>query len=115
MQVKKIEKMDQEIGEIKQALTQIGPMRPGGLSRQYHKPAEQKGGYWQLSYTHQRRSYSENVRESELKRVETEIEQYRQFKELCARWVELALERSRILRDLERKANERTRSGTKES
>ena len=104
MPVKKIEKIDREIAEICQRLTRLGPMRPGGLTRQYHQPAEQAGGYWQLSYTNRRRSYSENVREEELERVRAELEAYRQFKELCAQWVDLALERSRTVRDLGRRS-----------
>ena len=111
MQDKKIEKMDQEIAKIIQGLNRIGPMRPGGLTRQYHKPAQREGGYWQLSYTHRRRSYSENVREEELERVQAELKEYQQFKDLCAQWVDLALERSRALRDLDRRAMDGARSG----
>jgi hypothetical protein len=105
MQDKFIENMDQEIGEIMRALGRIGPMRPGGLTQQYHNSAEKLGGYWQLSYTHRGRSYSENVREAELEQVRAEMEQYRQFKELCGRWVDLSVERARRERELNRQAS----------
>ena len=81
MQDKTVEKMDREIHRLQAELGSIGPMRPGAVSRQYHKPREKAGGFWQLSYTYQQRSHTENVREDEL-------EEYRKFKELCARWRE---------------------------
>lgn len=102
MQDKMTEKMDREIRGIQAALGSIGPMRPGAVSRQYHKPREKEGGFWQLSYTYRQRSHTENVREGELEAVRAEIEEYRRFKELCARWVELALARARRNRDLRR-------------
>lgn len=110
MQAKSLEKTDREISAIITALGRLGPMRPGGLSRQYHKPEEREGGYWQLSYTHRRRSYSENVREAELERVKAEVAEYRKFKELCARWVDLGLERSRTLRALGRQTEGESRA-----
>lgn len=102
MQDKIVKKMEQEIGKIMRAMARIGPMRPGGLTQQYHKPAEKVGGYWQLSYTHRGRSYSENVREEEMEQVRAEMEQYRQFKELCGRWVDVSVERARRIRDIKR-------------
>ena len=98
-----IEKWDQEIEAIHKKLAEVGPMRPGTLSRQYHKPAEQEGGYWQLSYTHLRRSYTEHVREEELEEVRGQLEEYRKFKELSVGWVDLALQRARRLRQLKRR------------
>ena len=106
MQDKIIEKMDREIRNIQVALGKIGPMRPGAVSRQYHKPKEKEGGFWQLSYTCQQRSHSENVREDELERVRGELEEYRKFKELCARWVDVALERARRTRELRRQSSD---------
>ena len=102
MQDKIIEKMDREIRSLQVELSALGPMRPGAVSRQYHKPREKEGGFWQLSYTYQQRSHSENVREEELEAVRSELEEYRKFKELCARWVELALARARRNRELKR-------------
>lgn len=104
MQDKKIKKLDEAIEAIRRALGKIGPMRPGGLTRQYREPAEKVGGYWKLGYTHQGRSCSENVRENELKEVQAELEEYRKFQELCARWVDLALQRSLHRRGLKRQA-----------
>ena len=108
MKDKTIEKLDQEIAAVQQALLGIGPMRPGTLSRQYHRPSEKEGGYWQLSYTYQRRSHTEHVREEELDGVKEQLKEYIRLKELCGTWVDLALKRSRRARDL-------SRSNTRES
>lgn len=86
-------------------------MRAGGLTRQYHKPAEKAGGYWKLSCTHQRKSSSENVRDEELEPVRAELEEYRRFKALCARWVDLALQRSRRARELNRRPARESKGG----
>jgi len=98
-----IAKIDQQIGSLQRALAGLGPMRPGTLSRQYRQPADQEGGYWQLSYTYRRRSSTENVREEELAQVRAELEEYRRFKELGAAWVDLALQRARHHRQLTRR------------
>ena len=53
-----------------------------------------EGGFWQPSYTHQMKSRTEYVREEEVDVVREEVAQFRKFKKLTARWVELALRRS---------------------
>ena len=102
MQDKTVEKMDREIHRLQVELGSIGPMRPGAVSRQYHKPREKAGGFWQLSYTYQRRSHTEHVREEELDGVKEQLKEYIRLKELCGTWVDLALKRSRRARDLSR-------------
>ncbi len=37
-------------------LSEMGPMRQGSLTLQYKAPAEKKGPYYQLSYTHKMKS-----------------------------------------------------------
>ena len=103
MQDKMIEKLDSEIRALQRSLAQIGPMRPGTLSEQYHHPAQKQGGYWQLSYTFHQRSHTEHVRPEELAEVRAQVEQYQQFKQLCARWIDLALKRARRQRQLSRR------------
>ena len=112
MQDKTVEKMDREIHRLQAELGSIGPMRPGAVSRQYHKPREKAGGFWQLSYTYRQRSHTENVREDELEAVRSELEEYRKFKELCARWVELALARARRNRELKRQRSDESKGAT---
>ena len=51
MSRKRIPQIERRIDRIKRALLEIGPMRPGSLTRQYKDPQHQAGAYWQISYT----------------------------------------------------------------
>src|ERR1017187_476851 len=62
MSQKRIQQIEQRIDRIKKALLEIGPMRPGSLSRQYKDPQHQAGAYWQISYTRRMKSRTEYVR-----------------------------------------------------
>jgi len=96
MQEKNLKKIDRQIQRLKERLARLGPMRPGTLTRQYRKPRPRQGAFWQISYTHQMKSRTEYVRPNELAAVRQEIAQFRRYKKLTARWVELALRRSQI-------------------
>ena len=101
MQDKSLKKWAQEIHRIQRELVQLGPMRPGTLTRQYRQPEQQTGAFYQLSYTYQGRSRTEYVRESEVEQARGEVEAYARFKELTARWVDLALKSSQRRQKLE--------------
>jgi len=88
--------IDKRIREIKKTLSKTGPMRPGSLSRQYHKPAEKKQGFWQLNYMRRMKSRSESVRDEHVDTVRLELDAYKNFKALMDEWIELAIERSRL-------------------
>jgi hypothetical protein len=60
MSQKRIQQIEQRIDRIKRALLEIGPMRPGSLTRQYKDPKNQTGAYWQISYTRQMKSRTEH-------------------------------------------------------
>jgi len=94
MQAKSLKKIDEQIQRVKNQLLALGPMRPGTLSRQYRKPRQRQGAFWQISYTHQMKSRSEYVRPNEVAAVRREIAEFRRYKKLTVRWVELALRRS---------------------
>src|ERR1039458_3543028 len=66
MQEKSLKKIDARIQRVKDQLLALGPMRPGTLTRQYHKPQERQGAFWQISYTHQMKSRSEYARPDEV-------------------------------------------------
>ena len=51
MSQKRIQQIEQKIDRIKRALLEIGPMRPGSLTRQYKDAQHHTGAYWQISYT----------------------------------------------------------------
>jgi len=62
MSARKIKQIEARIRNIKRQLQKIGEMRPGSLTRQYKKPKERKGAYYQLSYTQKMKSRTEYVR-----------------------------------------------------
>ena len=88
---------EEKVRAIKEQIVALGPMRPGKLSVQYHKPIEKAQAFYQISYTIQKRSRSDYVREADLERVKAELENYQTFKRLCEEPVvaSLALAKSR--------------------
>jgi hypothetical protein len=91
-----IERTEERIRKIKQELMALGPMRPGSISRQYRQPDEKKGPFYQISYTRRMRSRSEYVRPEHLADLREETANFRRFKKLIDRWVELCLAASRL-------------------
>jgi len=51
MSPERIQQIERRIDRIKKELKEIGPMRPGSLTRQYKDPQHHAGAYWQISYT----------------------------------------------------------------
>jgi len=99
---KTLTKLEADIRQVQVALASLGPMRPGTLSQQFRQPKTREGECSQLSYTYQGKSRTEYVRPAEVAAVRQEVAEYQRFKTLTARWVDLALERSRRQRDLAR-------------
>jgi len=99
----KLEGLEKRIGRIKRQLTELGPMRPGSLTRQYRLPKEKKRPFYQISYTHRMRSRTEYVRPENLKIIRQETVNYRKFRKLIDQWIELALEASRLRLKSEKK------------
>jgi hypothetical protein len=91
-----IQQIDAAIDTIKTQLTQLGPMRPGVLTRQYQKPKEKKAPYWQLSFTHRQRSYTVYIRESIRPQILLEIHNYQTYQQLTQQWTDLAVERAQL-------------------
>ena len=104
MQAKSLRTFDRQIQRIQTQLGQLGPMRPGTLTRQYRQPDRQQGAYYQLSYTYQMRSHTEYVPRRQVVMVRKEIAVYQRYKKLTAQWVALALQRSRLRMQLARLA-----------
>jgi len=96
MSEKRIQQIERRIARIKEALTRLGPMRPGSLSRQYKDRKNKTGAYWQISYTRQMKSRTEYVREEWVPEIRRQIANHKQFKKLIDQWVELDIERSKL-------------------
>ncbi len=107
MTTKKLKQIEDEIQTIKQRLLEIEQMRPGSLSRQYKKPKEKKGASFQLSYTHKMRSRTEYIRPQFVDEIRDQIVVYKQFKKMVERWIELAIEYSRLKMSMTKATNKK--------
>ncbi len=94
---KRLEVIKKRIRSVKAQLAGIEDMRPGSLTRQYKDPENQRGAYYQLSYTRQMRSRTEYVPRDYLPKVRREIRNYKRFKALTAQWIALSIEQSRLM------------------
>ena len=96
MSEKRIQQIEQRIERIKTALSHVGPMRPGSLTRQYKDRKNQTGAYWQISYTRQMKSRTEYVRKEYVKEVRRQTVTHKRFKRLVDQWIDLSIEHSRL-------------------
>jgi hypothetical protein len=102
------QRIEQQIEQIKRELMNLGPMRPGTLSKQYAAcqkagcacvdPVKPKkhGPFYQLSYTHQGKSTTRFVRPGYVAQIKKELTAYKRFRELTQKWVSLELSLSQL-------------------
>ena len=88
--------IEDEIQTIKSQLQNLGNMRPGSLTKQYRNPKEQTGAFFQISYTHKMKSKTEYVRPGFVKEIRQQIRNYKKFKKLIDKWVELSIQYSQL-------------------
>jgi hypothetical protein len=91
-----LRRIEEQIAGVKRELRALGPMRPGSITRQYRRPKQRQRPFYQLSYTHRMRSRSEYVRPEHLAALRQETANFKRFKHLVARWVNLALAASHL-------------------
>jgi hypothetical protein len=96
MSQKRIHQIERRIDRIKRALLEIGPMRPGSLTRQYKDPQHHTGAYWQISYTRRMKSRTEYVRKEYVKEIRRQTATHKRFKRLVDQWIDLSIEHSRL-------------------
>ena len=96
--------IEQEIANIKQTLLELGHMHPGSMSQQKRSGV---GIYHQLSYSHAGKGHTKYVRPEDVPEVTQELENYRRFRGLVTKWVELEIEWAKLRRD-EGKSKRRT-------
>jgi hypothetical protein len=96
MSQKRIQQIERRIDRIKRALLEIGPMRPGSLTRQYKDPQHHTGAYWQISYTRRMKSRTEYVRKEWVKEIRRQTATHKRFKLLVDQWIDLSIEHSRL-------------------
>lgn len=88
--------IERRIEKTKALLSGIGEMRPGTLTQQFKDPENQTGPYYQLSYTLDRKSRTDYVSNDAVADVRRQVANYKRFKELCAQWVALGIEHSKL-------------------
>lgn len=105
MKIKRIVSIEKGIEKIKKQLTRFDVFRPGSITQQYSNPEEKTGGFYQLSYSHQGKGKTEYVRRAFIDRMRKQTSDYKEFKRLIDRWVELGIEHSKltIKLDIEKK------------
>jgi hypothetical protein len=96
MRQKRIQQIEQRVDRIKRALLEIGPMRPGSLTRQYKDPQHHTGAYWQISYTRRMKSRTEYVRREWVKDLRRQIATHKRFKSLVEQWIDLSIEHPQL-------------------
>jgi hypothetical protein len=96
MSKKRIGQIEQRIDRIKRELVEIGPMRPGSLTRQYKDPQNRTGAYWQINYTRQMKSRTEYARREWVKELRSQIKTHKRFKRLVDQWIDLSIEQSKL-------------------
>lgn len=96
MENKTLSQIKIEIETIKSQLMDIGDMRPGSLTKQYRNPKQQTGEFFQISYTYKMKSRTEYVRPKFVQQVRKQIQNHKTFKKLIDKWIELAIQYSRM-------------------
>lgn len=95
MKSKKAEALLIKIEAVKKDLNCIGDMRPGSVTKQFHKRGDKKWPYWQISYTQNKKSRTEYLRNEFVEQIKKEVDSYNKFKELVEKLVELNVELSK--------------------
>ncbi len=100
MRTSEIRSLEKRIEKLLIKLAEIGPMRPGSISKQFRDRQNQRGEYYQLSYTHKMKSRTEHVWPEHVKELRAEIAEYKKFKELSGELIDLsiALSKGKIAR-----------------
>jgi hypothetical protein len=103
-----IQTLCNKIDAVKAQLLAVGAMRPGSLSRQYNvcgkagcrckHPTQPRrhGPYYKLSYVHQGKFTTQFIRPAALAQVRAELANYKRFRKLTARWIDLALQVAKL-------------------
>jgi len=96
MKNKVLHRIEDKIKTIKSQLKDVGDMRPGSLTKQYRNPKERTGAFFQISYTHKMKSKTEYVRPEFVKEVRQQIRNYKEFKRLIEKWIQLGIQYSQL-------------------
>jgi hypothetical protein len=92
-----MQEISERIKKIKNELQALGDLRPGSLTKQYGKPKEKKGVFFQINYTHKMKSKSDYVKKDFVEEMEIQLKEYKKMKALVDEWIELGIKKSKLL------------------
>jgi hypothetical protein len=92
---KKVETILKKIKKTKEDLLHVEDMRPGSVTMQNHMRGKKKWPYWQISYTQNKKSKTEYLRDEFVNQIKVEVENYKKFKILVEKLVQLNIELSK--------------------
>lgn len=108
MKTTSISKIEEEIRSIQAQLQALGPMHPGSISRQYQvcgRPGckckdpnrpQRHGPYNKLDYVYRGKKTCRFIRAGMAQALSERIANYKLFRQLTDRWVELAIKRGMV-------------------
>ena len=112
------QRIEHQIERIKRELTNLGPMRPGALSKQY-ADCQKRGcasvdpinpkkhwPFFQLSYTRAGKSTARVVRPGHVAQIKKKQAAYKRFRDLTQKWVTLELTLSQLRLEEARRAED---------
>lgn len=88
--------IEAEIARTKKALSELGHMHPGSLSKQKRSRG---GEYYHLSFSHRGKGHTIYVRPEDVPDVTKELENYRVLRSLTRRWIELEIKLAKLRRN----------------
>ncbi len=92
-----MKKINKRIAKIKKELQELGDLRPGSLTKQYGRPKEKKGSFFQINYTHKMKSKSDYVKKDFVDEMKSQLKEYKKLKSLMDEWIELGIKKSKLL------------------
>lgn len=96
MQNHKLRSIRKQIRVVKQELFKIEEMRPGTLTKQFLTRNKTMYPYYQLSYTSNMKSHTNYIRPEFVNDIRQQVINYRRFRKLVKRWVDLATKYSKL-------------------
>ena len=103
-----VQDIDEKILHLKHQLTELGPLHPGSLSRQYQvcgKPGckcmdpqhpRPHGPYSKLTYVYHGKFTCRFVRAGSVKEVQALLAAFKKFRKLNDEWIALAIHRAQL-------------------
>lgn len=86
----KIKLLEEKIEKVKKKIMEINNFRPGSLTVQ---KGARGGSFYQISYTYKGRGRSEFVRPTNVKIVRKQLSNYKEFRKLVDKLIDLSFEK----------------------